>query len=65
MDSFYIHGEIEVRPAVPARVLAGTRFTASDLDGEVFVIADYHDDHSLIVPGRLGGVDRLTGRGPR
>lgn len=51
-DAFYIGGQIEIRPAVPAATLAGSRYLTDDGDdteSEVIVIVE-DGDHSSIVP---------------
>jgi hypothetical protein len=51
-EDFYIGGEIEIRPPIPAGKLAGSKFlpdTAKAQDSEVFVIID-GDHRSIIVP---------------
>jgi hypothetical protein len=55
MDAFYVGAQIEIRPPVPAHMLAGTRYLPDDMDdtdSEVVVVIDHSDysDHSRIVP---------------
>src|SRR5437773_2680174 len=51
MEFYYVGGEIEIRPPVPAEKVAGARYVAEgmdDTDSEVIVVDD--GDHSTIVP---------------
>lgn len=51
-DAFYIGGQIEIRPAVPAATLAGSRYLAGDEDdSEVLVIVEDGDHSSIVASG--------------